>query len=153
MAETTNRFKIIRFLREMEETANELYTVFSEKFPEERDFWLDIAKEETEHASVISMLGASIAEGSASFDENRFTVEEINSTLEWAKGKVTEAKKGDISEKEALSISLKLEEKILESSYFEVFIPKTEGIRDFISGVIKATERHRDKVRQKLNRS
>ena len=135
----------------MENLANELYKVFAEKFPEERDFWLDIARDEQEHASIISMLGASIAEGGADFDENRFTAEEIKSSLESVKNSLAEAKSGDISMKDALAMSLELEEQILEHSYFEVFIPRTEGIRDFIAGVISATKRHRDKIKQKIN--
>lgn len=147
---STNRFKIIRYLVEIENLANELYTFFAEKFPEESEFWLAIAKEEKDHASIIHMLGAGVAEGQSSFDDRRFTLEEIETTVEWARDKVGGAKQSDLNIEQALSLSFEFEKNLLDRSFFDVFVPKTESVKNFISGVLEATKRHRDSVKKKL---
>jgi copper chaperone CopZ len=145
----TNRFKVIRFLVEIEGSANELYLFFAEKFPEEKAFWLEIAKEEKDHQTMIRMLGASVAEGQTSFDDKRFSLEEIISAVEEAKKKVARAKTADMGMADALSVGIEFEKNLLETAFFEVFIPRTEGIKALISGIVDATKRHRDVMEKK----
>ena len=146
---STNRFKIIRYLVEIENLANELYTFFAQKFPEESEFWLAIAREEKDHAAIIHMLGAGVAEGQTSFDDRAFTLEEIEAAVEWARDKVVGAKQGNINMEEALSLSFEFEKNLLDRSFFEVFVPETKSVKDFISGVVEATKRHRDSLKKK----
>jgi rubrerythrin len=150
MEMSTDRFKIIRYLVEIEDLANELYTFFAEKFPEESEFWFAIAREEKDHAAIIRMLGAGVAEGQSSFDDRRFTLEEIETSVEWARQKVAGAKQNKINIEEALSLSFEFEQNVLDRSFFEVFVPEHKSVGDFISGVVAATKRHRDSIKKKL---
>lgn len=91
-------------------------------------------------------------EGESVYNEKVFSEEELKSILEWLKNKITEAKDSKISIKEALEVSLEIEEKVSESSYYKAFQPRKKSMEDFIKGVIDSTERHRNKVKEELDK-
>lgn len=149
MGSLEQRFKVIGILVEIEESAKELYTVFVERLPEHKDFWQEMAKEEQNHVGLVHTLGASVASDEAKYNPDKFDPEDIKAILEWMKEQINIAKtKKDITFKEALAVSLAVEEKVSEKTYFEAFEGATEGVKEFLEGVRSSQDNHRDKVKE-----
>jgi len=143
------RFKIIGLLVEVEEAAKELYTIFAERLPEHRAFWEEMATEEQHHVALVRMLGASVASGEARYNSDKFYPEDIQATLEWMRKQIDNTKnKKTLTQKAALEASLAVEEMVSEKTYFEAFEGVTEGLKDFIAGIVNAQDNHRDKVKE-----
>ena len=142
------RFKVIALLIEIEESAKALYEVFAENFPEHREFFEEMAKEEKDHVGLIRTLGASVASGEARYNPEKFNPEEIQDTIQWMKEQIRNAQKNEMTFKDALAVSLGLEDKMVEKSYFEIFEPVSEGVKEFMEGVLHAQDKHCDRVRK-----
>lgn len=147
------RFKIIGLLVSVEESARELYTIFVQRFPEHKDLWEEMAKEEQQHVGLIRTLGASVASDEARYNPDKFEPEEIQKTLVWMKEQIAKARsKEKMTFKEALKISLDMEERVSEKTYFEAFEGTTEGVKEFIAGIVNSQDNHRDKIKELYDR-
>jgi rubrerythrin len=146
------RFKVIKLMKEVEATTSELYKTYAEKFPEHNEFWKNLAKEEEDHVGLIHELGAMVAEGSASYNVEKFQIGEIQTTLDWIRDCLNDAKNKEISLKEALFTGMRIEDTLVEKVYHEAFDAKSRGGGAFISGIVIAEKRHRDALQEFLDR-
>lgn len=60
MGSEKKQIEIIELLAEHEKEISRLYQEYTRKFPEQKDFWSKIAREEIEHASWIFKLRSKI---------------------------------------------------------------------------------------------
>ena len=66
--------------------------------------------------------------------------------------KIEEDKKAEISERDALAVSINLESGMIEKKFFEVFEADSTEIRKTLSSLEKETEHHLKMVREELEK-
>ncbi|MEA2022209.1 MAG: hypothetical protein U9N08_07025 [Candidatus Caldatribacteriota bacterium] len=140
------QIKTIKLLAEHEKVISQLYKEYARKFPEQKDFWSKIAREEIEHASWIFKLRSQTEEGSLYFKEGRFKSEAIKTSLKYVKSQITKAQNKKISAKNALSIARDLESGLIEKKFFEIFESDCREIKQVLRDLAAATREHRNRI-------
>jgi len=140
------QIEIIELLAEHEKGISRLYQEYARKFPEQKDFWSKIAREEIEHASWIFKLRSKAKEGLLYFKEGRFKIEAIKTSLEYLKSQIAEAQNNKISAKNAVSVARDIESGLIEKKFFEVFEPDCREIKEVLLDLAAATREHYNRI-------
>ena len=140
------QLEVIKLLAEHEKVIGQLYKEYARKFPEQKNFWSKIAREEIEHASWIFKLRSKIKKGSLYFKEGRFKMEAIKTSLGYLKSQITEAQNNKISAKNALSVARDIENGLIEKKFFEVFEPDCREIKQVFLDLATATREHSNRI-------
>jgi rubrerythrin len=142
----------IELMAQNEEIFNRLYVAYASKYPEYKDFWIEIANEETNHASWLRDLKSQIEIGNLSFADDRFDLSLVFKYLEHAKQKLDELKNKTMPIIEALKISLAMEKSLLENKFFEVVETDQIGLKSILFNLAKSTEEHIQKIEDLLKK-
>ena len=146
------RFKVIGMLKDIEESAAQLYEAYAAKFPEHRAFWADISDEEKNHVRVVHTLGSEIAQGNAVFVEDKFTINQIQEALDWVRARVADAKTKDIPLKEALLTALEFESSMVEKEYHGIIKANNHDMHMFVKNLMEETRKHKEKIEDFLKK-
>jgi hypothetical protein len=142
------RKKVLDLLVEHEEAIGLLYRAYARRFPERAAFWTKLAAEETEHARWIRTLEAKVEAGGVSFDRGRFSVEAIESSLEYVRREAERAEEEELPAVSALSIASDLEHGLIEKRFFEVFEGDSGELRTVLRDLAAGTFQHRDAIQE-----
>jgi hypothetical protein len=135
-----------------EESAARLYQGYADAFPTVGEFWASLAVEETSHASRLRSLGATTVTSSIFFDERRFNTGEIQAFSNYLDKENTRLSDGKTSLTEALSITLFIEQSLIESKYFEVFKADSTETKRVLKKLLDDTLAHGNKARAELEK-
>ena len=150
MVSRENQIKIVNILAEHEEAIGRLYTVYAEKFPAFKDFWLKLSGEESQHADWIRRIHNRIQDGSGHLNEKKFPLEVVNNSFHYIEQMVEKARNEVLDLIDALSTALYMEEALLEQKYFEVFVGDCAEITQVKYYLEEATKDHRERVKKAL---
>lgn len=145
------QIEIIEALAGQEEAISRLYRAYGQNFPEDRGFWEALSGEETGHAQWIRDLSAKIGGGGVYFNENRFRIEAIRSSLEYIERENAAAAVGGQDGIEALSVAYMLEDALLEKKFFEIFEGDSIELKHILADLAQSTTEHRERIRRKLD--
>jgi rubrerythrin len=134
-----------------EEAIAELYETYAEKFPDYKEFWERLAKEEASHANWIRDLHAKVENGAISFGHGRFNIKAIDRSLSYVKQWTTDAEGGWVEPLQAMSIAHDLENALIEKNYLDVREADTEEMKKLVSKLREATGEHRNRIAEALN--
>jgi len=140
---------ILKMLSKNEETLAKLYQTYAQRFPRYGDFWLELAKEEMQHASIIENIPTKSGQ-LVGIREDRFDTEVLKISLDYIEEKLAQARNEKISHKEAMTTALDIETGMLERGYFEVFQGDSSEFRQTLKLLAAETHKHTDKIRQGL---
>jgi hypothetical protein len=112
---------IANLMRKHELTIAGLYTAYSNKFPEYKDFWSGLANEEFEHAELISTIEEVVKKNPNDFIVDRFPESAILHSIEYINEQKERAFMSSVTLKNALSEAMYLEQALIENKYFEIF--------------------------------
>jgi hypothetical protein len=143
---------IIDRLATNEESIAELYKGYADAFPVLGEFWSALASEEVGHASCIRSLGAQIGTPSLFMDENRFNATAIQTFTDYVNGELSRLDKEKMPVIEALSITLYIEESLIESKFFEVFKADTAELQHTLRRLHDETLAHHDRAKETLEK-
>lgn len=147
-----NQAQTIELMAQNEEIFNKLYSAYAEKYPEYKDFWLQIAEEETSHALWLRDLKPQIEIGNLSFAEDRFNPSLVFKYLEHAKEKLKELSASTPPIIEVLKMSLIMEKSLLESKFFEIVETDQIGLKTVLFNLTKSTEEHIQRIEDLLKK-
>lgn len=152
MENKNNTNDVLELMRSYELILKDLYQLFAQKIPAEKEFWLKISEEENKHAYWLEVLGMNIQKQGLSLnDDERFNVPLIKSSIEHVLEAMEDFEKVDLSFFDALSFAKDVENSMMEKKFFEVFY----GINDDFDRVMKllkeGTEEHRERIEEKLS--
>lgn len=125
-----------------------LYEVYAETFLLYNSFWMDLSKEETEHADWIEKLQAGIENGSEVMVAERFPIEALEHSIAYVKQLIHQAREDDFELIDALSEALHLEEALSESKYFEVFTGDSPETKRTLTLLKDSSRKHYQKVKE-----
>jgi rubrerythrin len=134
-----------------EEAVGELYTAYADRFPKHKDFWTRLAGEEKGHAAWIRKLFPKAEEGIILFDDTRFNVKAIDTSLMYIEHWVREARSEPIELTKGLSIALDIENSLIEKDYFKVYGTDDDEMRRVFDALVQGTREHRARIRSLLD--
>ena len=143
---------IIDRLATNEESIAGLYRGYADAFPILREFWSSLASEEIGHASCIRSLGRQIGTPSLFMDENRFNALAIQTFAGYLDRELSRSKEGEIPLIEALSITLYIEQSLIESRFLELFRADSAELQYTLAKLRDETLAHRNRAKDTLEK-
>ncbi|MBF0385668.1 MAG: hypothetical protein HQL27_07320 [Candidatus Omnitrophica bacterium] len=143
---------IIGLLVKNEQLLGALYMVFTEIFPEAKEFWGGLAHEEAGHANLLLDLEAQERKGKIRLNKNRFNIAALDNFSGYVESLIEEGKSGKYDIQNALCISLDLEDSLIEKGFFEIIDEDSLIIKHALQVLKDATIKHRDKIKDYLSR-
>lgn len=147
-----DQLNIIAKLSALEESIGRLYGAYANSFPDYNEFWTNLASDERQHAAWIGRLYSLIDNNSITFSKGRFKLAAIQTFLKYLDDELIKAKAKNLSLMNALSITLYIEESLIELKYFEMVEGDTPELKRIFRDLASATQMHVAKVREVLNR-
>ncbi len=138
--------RALHLLREHEKAIGRLYAAYARRFPQDREFWLDLSGEEEQHAGWVKSLQSRVNEDPSSLVVDRFPTTAIEHSLAYVNRLIGTADSPSLTRVNALSIALDLERALLEHRYFEVFAGDAPQIRHTLQLLEQSTRTHLHKV-------
>jgi len=135
-----------------EEAISQLYQAYARRFMQERDLWLNLAKDKLDHYRQITSLKQKAQEGEVRFQEGRFNEQAVHFVSEYIQKVLKEADSQEVSLVNALSIAYDLENTLIEKQFFAIFSNDSEYTREVFQTLAEGTLKHRQKVQEALNR-
>ena len=134
--------EVIQLYIQNELAFNSLYSVYAKKFPETKDFWERIAKEERGHAYWIEEFDKKTEDGKIYFDKDRFNIAPLRRFYEYVVKQETNAGVGDLDIVNILIIVLDIEKALIERKFFEIFETDSVEIKNLLNRLGRATDEH-----------
>lgn len=140
---------VIQLLIENEQLVFELYTQFAKRFPDQKDFWESIARDESKHIAFLK----DTMNRNLTFDEKVLSRNHVKNMISHIENLIVKAKRaGDFSPVDAVNEALNIENSMVEMKFFEPF-RKIDGTIDaLISTIEKDTRKHYEKLKELRNR-
>ncbi len=142
---TTSLAQAVRNAVEAERSAERFYRQLAQNTqdPGARDFLIDMANQEVDHAKAFENLGARLEAGELPFAAS-FNVEVIETAPEWADA-------ANLTYEQALAIALENEQRA--ELYYDALADTTEGdVADFFSRIAAVEAQHVQVLQEKLGR-
>jgi uncharacterized protein (DUF934 family) len=128
-----------------------LYQACSNRFAEDRNFWLAIAHQEQAHAGYLKKLAALIAAHPAEFRIGRaFNSAAIKTVRSGVERHLQEVRDGHIDRVRALYIGRDIESSVLEAKYAEIIDTDSTRFREIMDRISRETAEHRKLFAAKL---
>ncbi len=129
-----------------------LYDTFAERFPEQQQFWLDIARQEKGHAKVLRKFDRFISErpDMANVVLGRFPLNLIKSTHDRIQDFIDQANDPDFTLVKALEAAVQIERTIIEQKFYEVYDSDNEQIKILLTLLTEESIQHAQKIKNKL---
>lgn len=146
----SDQIQTIELLAQNEEVLVDLYKLYSQQYPEYKDFWESISNDEVQHAQWLHDLIGQINSGVLSFDSNRFNQQTIFESLHHGRQSLEQAQQAIIPAKDAPALSLKIEKSLIESKFFEVAQTDALALKETLARLALSTELHIAKIEEAL---
>lgn len=147
MSRVDEEIEVISLLVRHEEVIGELYTYFSQHFPEDKEFWVVLSAEERMHAQWLKDLCGLLGSGEVSFNEDRFDTETIQASLHSINQEVSRLKQEEaLTTKDAFSFAAEMELRQAESKFYEVYESDQEQIKQLLAALKNAFLEHRRRI-------
>ena len=123
----------------------ELYEACSEQFPEDKNFWLAIKRQEELHAQFIGTLSELVASHPQEFQFGRpFNSTAIKTTLSSVRNYTETVRKGLLQRKRALFMARDIENSVLEAKYGDIVSTDNIEFRKTIDLISRDTLAHKN---------
>ena len=133
---------IILLLSEHEEAIGRLYAEYAGIFQEDEAFWMQFSKEEFLHAEWIRSLQV-LNEKEEVLFTGRFNEAALQTSLKYIHNQIEKAREGSVTRIEALSISLSLENSLIEKKFFDAFAGDSAEVQRIRLLLVETTKKHR----------
>jgi rubrerythrin len=142
----------IEMMAKHEEAIGRLYDVYAQKLPDYEKFWLTLAEEERTHASWIRQLSESVEEGDLTFNEGRFNLQAIETSLRYLEDWTRQAGTASMTMLKALAIAADIENALIDRKFFEIYEADSEYLQAVLKALEEAAREHRDRVTAMLTK-
>ena len=144
--------KIINLLSDIEQTVSELYKVYANKYPEYKNFWIDLSNEEVNHAKLMKCLLKYITHGVIALNTKKANEGAVTAVLNHFKDRLERARAHQFSLKEALRSALEIEKNIIEKDFCSFFEGDDAEFKKVCETIIWETSQHRNKISEALEK-
>jgi hypothetical protein len=143
--------KLLGLLNQQEERLSELYRLYSDKFPERKEFWNELAAEEAQHAKWVISLLNSARKGVIHFDEGRINIHTLNTFVKGIENTIQKTREADASELSAITYALDIEKSLFEKNIFGHFKAVSNKAVKILALLQQKTAVHHEKISTEKN--
>ncbi|MCU0275830.1 MAG: hypothetical protein MUF02_03065 [Acidobacteria bacterium] len=126
----------------------ELYWVYSEKFPEHRDFWIDMADDERKNVEWIRSTIEQIKANKIDYNRDRFNIEAVRTAMNFIKAQIREALDKPISLQAATVYAVGVEDSMTKKKFYEMIKDDNREASLLYQKFAAENQKHRDKLNQ-----
>lgn len=144
--------RTIDFLIENEKDIARLYRMYARKMKEYGNFWRGIILEEDGHVKMLSDIKKSLGKGEKAFYSNNYSIDIILYISKFVKREIQKSQKGKINPKDAFECALRIEQSIIESRCFDIFVPTKKEIREVLRKINREAKNHARVVQKELKK-
>lgn len=143
--------EILKALAQAEYAVKVLYKCCATKWPDDKDFWLHLAREEEKHVKNIEKIMAIISEKPKLFEVGRsFNVVAINTFLEGILSSINRIKTQDVTKQSMLFIARDIENSVIESKYAEITKTRDVEFLALAKEIDEDTLKHKALIARKI---
>jgi hypothetical protein len=139
----------VRLFQQLQTDISRLYERFAEKFPDERDFWRELSRDEELHAKWADKLLEAARQGKLHVEEGRTKTYTLKTVMKHVEAVESKVNTPSFTLKNALLFALDLEHSRIEKNVFGQFHAVDEGEKGFLFNVSQKTQEHTRKVERK----
>ena len=132
----------LQMLIDHENTISELYTAYADRFADHRQYWLNLAHEETEHADELRKLLAMADKGNRVLNTAGFKPAAVNTSVSYLRDQIRQARGGFVTLRDALSTALDLEKAMIERKFFEILDTPAPEAQSVLITLTDGTQKH-----------
>jgi hypothetical protein len=136
----------IELIAEYESAVMELYWVYSEKFPEHKTFWIDMADDERKNVEWIHSTIQLMKANKIDYNRDRFNIEAIRISMNFIKTQVREALDKTVSLQTALANAASIEDSLAKKKFFEIIKDDNQEARLLYQRFAAENQKHREKL-------
>lgn len=142
---------VLELMRSYELLLKDLYALFADKIPAEKEFWLKLSEEENKHAYWLEVLGMNMQKQGLSLNnDERFNIPLIKGSISHVLEAVDDFRKVEVSLFDALTFASDTENSMIEKKFFEVFYGQSEEFDKVMDLLKEGTNEHRQRIAEKL---
>jgi len=142
--------KIINLLAKLELTVSKLYKVYAQKYPEYKNFWNELVKEEEGHAQLMKSIEKYIKKGLVKLDQKRCNENAVETIFHHIEERLQIAKQSVIPLRDAFGLALRIEKNIIEKDFCTFFEGDDAEFRKMCEIITWETSQHKDKIEKVL---
>ncbi len=140
--------KIILLLNRQELLIAELYRFFAGLFPETREFWTDLCREELEHAEWVEYLYKKTQTDPVVFREEKLKSYTVETFVKYLEGHLAKVKEKAPTLKAAFSLALNIESSLLVQKVFDNFHSSDKELSSLLLSLQGRMKEHRKHVEE-----
>lgn len=138
----------IELIAEYVSAVMELYWVYSEKLPDHKDFWIDMADDERKNVEWVRSTIEQIKAGKFEYNRDRFNIEAVRTSMNFIKTQIREALDKEVTLQGALAYAANLEGSLTKRKFYEMIKDDSVEARQLHQKFAAENQRHRDKLSQ-----
>jgi rubrerythrin len=135
---STFQISKIELIADYASAVMELYWVYSEKFPEYKTFWIDMADDERKNTEWIRSTIEQIKSGKIDYNRDRFNIEAIRISMNFIKAQ----------SQTALANAAGIEDSVAKKKFYEIIKDDNQEARNLYQKFSAENQKHRDKLNQ-----
>ena len=139
-------------LGQQKKSLQALYEQYKRRFSENALFWGTLAADEALQASRINGIKIHLNAGNWYLKEGRFNTVSLKTSLEYVKKKIEEARNKQVSQIEAISTALEIEQSLIERNFFEIFGSDSSELKTLLAKLVAAKKAHLSMVHAEWRR-
>jgi hypothetical protein len=132
----------LELLATNEEEISDLYKLYAQKLPQYENLWLELSREETDHAAWIRDFARGIEKGTLYINQKRFPTEAFQTYHEYLQGSLAKTSSRGIEPMQAFTSALYIEQALIELKLWEVIDTGSEGFDKVALRLRIATKKH-----------
>jgi len=142
---------VLELMRSYELLLKDLYALFAQKIPAEKDFWMKLSEEESKHAYWLEVLGMSMQKHKLSLnDDSRFNLSLIKISILHTQEALDDFRKMEVSLFDALTFASDMENSMIEKKFFEVFYGQGKDFDRVMKLLKEGTIEHRQRIAEMI---
>lgn len=140
-------YDLFKLLFESELTLSKFYGMCGKNWPDNEEFWRQLAKDESNHAQNLIRIEEIISVQAGKIDQGEsFDPEKAKQFLDTVKHGLKYLQDKAISQEDALAVALQLENEAAEVNYTRIIVTNDPEINKILMEMDEETARHRQMV-------
>lgn len=141
----------LQALVRLELAVGELYKACSVRWPDDGRFWLEVARQETDHAHAIERMLAIIALNPGNFAPLKaIRINAVDTIVSGIETRAEQIRSGLLTENNALHIALDLEKSVMENRFYEMVQTTDPAFLTICSEIMAQTRDHKSHFENRI---
>lgn len=145
---STFQISKIELIADYEMAVMELYWVYSEKFPDHKDFWIDMADDERKNTEWVHSTIELIKAGKIEYNRDRFNIEAIRTSMNFIRTQIKAALDQAVPLQTSVMNAVGIEDSLAKKKFYEIIKDDNPEARNLYQKFLVENQKHRDKLNQ-----